>query len=326
MGKIKIINKGLLTLIEDLGRSGYQKFGVPVSGVMDEYSHKIANILVGNDISEATLEVNMLGPKIQFLSDAIIAITGGNLQPLINNEYIEMWKSKKVSDGDILSFKGMKNGMRSYIAFSGGLNVKKVMQSKSFYSRAGIGTEIVNGGIIEINGSKKNYLDNKIDDSYIPEITNSTNLRVVLGPQNDYFTSKGIETFLNSSYEITNNSDRMGYRLKGEKIEHKKSADIISDGLGKGAVQIPGTGQPIIMMSDSQTTGGYTKIGYVIKKDLDKLAQMKPGGKVRFTKISMSKAQKVYIEYLREIEKFKKNCCRNKSFFENILEIIKNIF
>jgi|SRR6056297_637393 len=326
MGKIKIINKGLLTLVEDLGRYGYQKFGVPVSGVMDEYSHKIANILVDNDISEATIEVNMLGPKIQFLSNEIISITGGNLQPLINNEHIEMWKSKKVSDGDILSFKGMKNGMRSYIAFSGGLNVKKVMQSKSFYSRAGIGTEIVNGKIIEINGSKKNYLNNKIDESYISEITDRTNLRVVLGPQNDYFTGKGIENFFNNSYEITNNSDRMGYRLKGEKIEHKKRADIISDGLGKGAVQIPGTGQPIIMMSDSQTTGGYTKIGYVIKKDLDKLAQMKPGGKVRFNQIPISEAQKIYVEYLKEIEKLEKIYGSNKSFFENVLDKIKKIF
>ncbi len=323
MGKIKILKTGLLTTIQDTGRRGYQKYGVPVSGAMDKYSHKLANILVDNNPKEATLEINMLGPKIQFMSDECISITGADLQPKINENPVEMYKSIYIKKGSILSFGGMKKGLRSYIAFAGGMAVEKVMGSKSYYSKADLGTKIEANKIININSSNKN-IKRQVGDKFIPEIKNKTKLRVVLGPQIDYFTKKGIDTFLNNTYQITNNSDRMGYRLEGDAIEHKNKADIISDGLSRGAVQVPGSKKPIIMMSDCQTTGGYAKIGYIIKEDIDKLAQLKPGNKVEFEKISINEAQKIYRKYSKKIDTIKKKL-KSKNNISGVIKLFKKL-
>ena len=139
MGNVKIINPGLLTLIEDSGRYGYQQYGVPVSGVMDTFSHRVSNILVGNDELEAVLEATMMGPQIEFMDQMAIAITGGNLSPVINGRAVPMWESIIVNKGDLLSFQGLRSGCRSYIAFSGGIKVPEVMGSKSTYTRGKIG-------------------------------------------------------------------------------------------------------------------------------------------------------------------------------------------
>jgi len=299
MGKIKILNKGLLTSIQDLGRRGYQKCGVPISGVMDDYSHKIANILVDNTVEEATLEVTMLGPKIQFLDKQKISITGGNLQPKINNKSVPMWETLNVEKEDVLSFSGLKSGLRSYIAFSGGFDIPKPMGSKSYYSKANLGKEIKNNQILKINTSL-DYNNRRLSEEYIPQFKTEIECRVVLGPQDDYFAQEEINIFFKSKYNVSNASDRMGYRLEGNQIKHKLTPDIISDGLGKGAIQIPGNGEPIIMMSDAQTTGGYTKIGYVIKSDLNKLAQLKPGDQIQFKEISIEEAQGKYIDYMNK--------------------------
>jgi len=312
MTTIKILKKGLSTSIQDLGRTGYQKYGVPVSGVMDEYSHKVANILVGNALNEATLEATMLGPKIQFAGQQVIAITGGDLQPKLNNEAIQMWKKLTVEKGDILSFSGIKSGLRAYIAFAGGIRIDKSMGSKSYYSRADLGTKIEDMQELDIKPYEKN-VNTTLDKKYIPNFEKQINCRVVLGPQEDYFTDEGIQNFFSSEYQVTNASDRMGYRLSGKAIEHKKTPDIISDGLSKGAIQIPGNGQPIVMMSDAQTTGGYSKIGYVIKADLNKLAQLKPGNTLRFTKISIEKAQKEYSDYIKVFDDIRNQLVVNRS-------------
>lgn len=305
MAKIKILNKGLLTSIQDLGRKGYQEYGVPISGVMDEYSHKIANILVNNKLNEATIEVTMIGPKIKFLDNQMIAITGGGLLPQINGKKVKMWKNLLVKEGDILSFSGLNKGLRSYISFAGGIDIPLVMGSKSFYKRAMIGTEIKNNHIINLKQSNFRQ-QRKLIKKYIPKYKKDITCRVILGPQDNLFSKKGINDLFSSKYKISNDFHRMGIRLDGKNIEHKNSADIISDGLGKGAIQVPGNGRPIIMMSDSQTTGGYTKIGYVIKKDLNKLAQLKPGDFVRFKQINIKKAQKIYIKEKNKIDKIKK--------------------
>ncbi|MCT4619657.1 MAG: biotin-dependent carboxyltransferase family protein [Marinisporobacter sp.] len=304
MGQIKILNPGLLTTVQDEGRIGYQQFGVPVSGVMDHFAYKVANILVGDE-KEALLEVTMLGPQILFEEDCVIAITGGNLSPMVNGKAISMWKSIYVRKGDQLSFGGMKGGCRSYIAFAGGIHVPEIMGSKSTYMKGKIGgyegRSLKKGDTLKI-GSPKEALSKLVGKTvageHIPEYKNSFEIRVLLGPQEEYFTKKGIETFLSNSYTVTNECDRMGFRLDGEEIEHKEGADIISDGIAFGAIQIPGHGKPIIMMADRQTTGGYTKIGNVIYSDLCKVAQAKPGDIISFKKVSIEEAQKT----LREVE------------------------
>ncbi|MEW9095597.1 MAG: biotin-dependent carboxyltransferase family protein [Clostridiaceae bacterium] len=315
MGEIKIKNHGLMTLIQDNGRYGYQQFGVPVSGVMDSFSHRVANILLGNDENEALLEVTILGPEIEFMDDSLIAITGGDLDPVLNGEPISMWESVYVKRGDILAFDGIKNGCRTYIAFAGGIQVEKVMGSRSTYVKAKIGglngEGLKSGDVLKIRELEKGTTSTKyrkLPNEYIPTYSKDLEVRVVLGPQDDYFTQKGLEKFLSTPYKVTNECDRMGYRLEGEVIEHINSGDIISDGINFGAIQIPSHGQPIIMMSDRQTIGGYAKIANVISIDLPKIAQAKPGDSIRFKKVSIYEAQELLKKTEESINTIKKTC------------------
>lgn len=300
MGQIKILSPGLMTAVQDLGRYGYQQYGVSVSGAMDLVAARLANILAGNDENEGLLEITIAGPKIEFLNDAVIAITGGNLEPLINDMPMCLNKSRAVKTGDILSFKGIKKGCRSYVAFAGGIDVPLVMGSKSTFLKAKVGGyegralkpgDVLNTGNPAVPLDK--LLGREASDFY-DYGSGRIKVRVVLGPQEDAFTDEGIETLLTNEYTVTNNSDRMGYTLEGAVIEHKGGADIISDGVAMGAIQVPSKGNPIIMMADRQTTGGYTKIGNVITVDLPKIAQAKPGDAIVFEKVNLFEAQKLF--------------------------------
>ena len=327
MGKIKILNPGMMTTVQDLGRIGYQQFGVSVSGAMDQIAAILANVLVGNKDNEGLLEVTIMGPKIEFQDTCLVAITGGDLQPLINNNPIDMNKSVKANKGDILSFRGIKKGCRSYIGFSGGIDVPVVMGSKSTFLKAKIGG--FEGRVLKANDilsiGNVNTSINDLSGIQVPaDFYNyggkNIELRMVLGPQDDYFSQEGIETLFSSEYVVTNNSDRMGYTLEGPLIKHKEGADIISDGISMGAVQVPNKGTPIIMMADRQTTGGYTKIGNIITADLPKVAQAKPGDKIRFKKSSIEEAQDSIKELQNKFLQLDKEIKRQK---ESKREIIK---
>lgn len=304
---IKFANGGFLTTIQDAGRTGFQESGVPVTGVMDTRSYKLANILVGNDDKQAVLEVTLMGPMLQFTSDNIIAVTGGDLGPKLNGRDIPMYQAVPVKKGDSLSFMGIKSGSRAYVAFAGGLDIPLVMGSRSTHLKSKLGgyegRKIGAGDEIAFL-APKTMLPNLEKRKYAPEdfVLASCELRVVMGPQDDCFTDKGIATFLGSEYALTNEADRMGLRFEGETVEHKDGGDIITDGISFGAVQIPSHGQPIVMMADHQTTGGYTKIAAVISVDLPKAAQLKPGGKVHFKKVSIEEAQELYMKELQDME------------------------
>ena len=222
---------------------------------------------------------------------------------MINNKAIDMWSGVKVSDGDVLSFGTVKSGCRSYIAIAHGIDVPEVMGSKSTYVKGKVGgfegRILKAGDEIKIGSSVENNFTSivKLPTEFIPSYNKDNIVRVVLGPQDDYFTEDGINTFFNCHYEVTNEADRMGYRLSGSKISHKTGADIISDGITMGSVQVPGHGAPIIMMADRQTTGGYTKIATVITPDINIVGQLKPGDSVRFKSIDIEEA----IKYTRNI-------------------------
>ena len=227
MRKIKIHHPGLLTTVQDKGRYGFQQFGVPVAGVMDSFSHRVANILVGNKEDEAVLEITMIGPEMGFAADAVIAVTGGDLTPVVNGKPIHMWRSIYLKAGDMLSFNGMKSGCRSYIAFAGGIDVPFIMGSKSTYVKAKIGgfegRQLKANDMLEIGAPKQTLLELKdrvIPREFIPKYQKELEVRVVLGPQADWFTESGIDTFLSSPYTVTNECDRMGFRLEGKEIEH----------------------------------------------------------------------------------------------------------
>lgn len=307
MDNIRVISGGALTTIQDIGRYGYQRFGIPVTGVMDEYSYKIANYLVGNDENEAVLEMTYIGASLEFLEDMVIAITGANLRPQINRQNIGMWQSLKVKKGDILSFLGAKEGIRTYLAFGGKIDVPAVNGSKSTFLKSKLGgykgRAIQKGDMIKIDISSNAKENKKLDEKYIPKVNKEQRIRVVLGPQDDYFTDEGISTFFSKDgYTITQESDRMGIRLDGDKINHKEKADIISDGAVIGSIQVPANGMPIILMADRQTTGGYTKIATVIKEDICKIAQMGTNFKVYFEKLDILQAQEEYRNFCKKLE------------------------
>lgn len=296
METIKILDAGLLTTVQDLGRYGFQRYGVSASGVMDEYSAKIANKLVGNKVGEAVLETTLKGVQIEFLQNTAVAITGGNCDVTLNGTKIELWQSYLVNRGDILKMGICRSGLRNYLAFSGGIDVPIIMNSKSTNLKAKVGgfngRKLMTGDVLSVGvGSLEVPLT--LNKHYIPTYSKDIKVGVILGQQDDHFTEAGIKTFLNETYTVTQESDRMGIRLSsvsGATIEHKNGADIISDGITFGAIQVPGSGQPIVMMADRQTTGGYTKIGNVISSDLAKLAQATPGTKVKFVEYTLEQA------------------------------------
>ena len=307
---IKFLNGGFLTTIQDMGRTGYQESGMSVSGVMDQRSAALANILVGNDENEGVMEVTLMGPMAEFTADNIIAVTGANLGAKLNGKELPMYQAVQVHKGDSLSFAGMFSGSRAYVAFAGGMDIPVIMGSKStnLKSRVGgyEGRKLGAGDEIAFT-APKTTLPNMHLRKIKPDDFTATEqvLRVVMGPQDDYFTEKGLDTFLSATYAFTNESDRMGCRCEGEVIEHKNGGDIITDGIAFGAIQVPSHGQPIIMMADHQTTGGYTKIASVISVDLPKVAQSRPGYKVKFHKVSIEEAQELYIAQVEEFKALK---------------------
>ena len=293
---ITVLNPGLMTTVQDMGRVGYQQFGVSVSGVMDPRGAAVANMLVGNDEKEAVLECTMMGPHLQFNEANCIAITGGDLMPTIDGKPIPNYTAVKVEAGQVLKFTMPKTGCRAFIAFAGGLDIPEVMGSRSTYMKAKIGgmegRKLQKDDVIGFRAPKselKNMNFRSMASEFVPR--KEYTIRVVLGPQDDYFTDAGIQTFLSQVYTVTAEFDRMGCRLEGEAIAHKDGGDIISDGIAFGAIQVPSSGKPIIMLGDRQTTGGYTKIANVISVDFRILAQLKQGDKVRFEQVSVKFAQ-----------------------------------
>ncbi len=308
---IRILKGGMLTTVQDLGRTGYQSQGFNVAGVMDVRSFKIANLLIDNPENEAVLEFTLIGPTIEFTSISIIAITGGDFQPTVNGEPVEMYKALYMQKGDVLKFGSAKTGTRGYVSFGNYLSIPVVMGSRctNLKTRQGgfKGRKLEAGDYIGFRRKCQYlpfFLSRKLDIDEFEET--SATLRVVMGPQDDRFSAQGIETFLNSEYTVTSDFDRMGCRLDGPFIAPKTTSDIISDGIVFGSVQVPSHGKPIILLADRQTTGGYAKIATVASVDIPKLVQRKTDHKIRFKAISVEEAQQLFREESKEFDEMRK--------------------
>lgn len=306
--KMKIISSGPLTTVQDKGRFGYMSSGFSPNGAMDETAMSIANILVGNPMNEGVLEMTVMGITAEFDCDCVIAITGADMSPTLDGEEISMYKSVQVKKGSRLQMKNAKDAMRAYLAVAAGFDLPYVLSSMSTNLKCGLGgfkgRKLANGDELPLRQSSNLGLIGRRRFKEIPKYKDEITLRVVLGPQDDYFTDGGLKTFLTSTYTVTDKSDRMGIRLDGEKIESKNGVDIISDGIVTGSVQIPASGTPIIMMADRQTTGGYAKAATVITADLSLIAQAKPGTKVNFEKISAKDAERAYKQMIKRLKNF----------------------
>lgn len=306
---------GLLTTVQDLGRTGYQKDGFSVSGVMDSRSARIANMLVDNPENEAVLEFMMVGPTIQFTSSTIIAITGADFEPKINGKPAPMYTAIYAHKGDVLELAFAKSGIWGYLSFSGKLDIPVVMGSRSTNLKCKVGG--YHGRKLEQDEQiwfriKKRYIPSFLSRSIEPEKfgENHKKIRVVMGPQDDYFQKKGLDTFLSEDYVVTGESDRMGYRLEGSYVAHKDGADIISDGIPLGAIQVPAHGKPIVMLADRQTTGGYAKIATIVSVDIPDFVQCREDTVIRFAKVSMEEAQRLYREQERYFDEIRERIHR----------------
>ena len=308
---VRILKAGMLTTVQDLGRMGYLNQGIGTSGVMDVRSFKIANLLLDNPENEAVLEFTLMGPTLEFTTDTIIAITGGDFTPKINGKPAPMYQAIYASKGDILAFGAAVSGSRGYIAFSSYLNVPVVMGSRATNMKSMIGgfegRKLKNGDLLYFRIKRRYlpyFLSRKLD---IREFTApSLEVRVIMGPQEGHFTKEGREVFLSNDYVVTSEFDRMGCRLEGPYIAMKDTSDIISEGVVFGAIQVPSHGKPIVLLADRQTTGGYAKIATVISVDIPKLVQRKVDAKVRFKAITVAEAQQLMLDEVKEMDGFRK--------------------
>jgi len=299
---LEVIEPGLLTTVQDLGRHGYERFGVPVAGAMDSCALRAANFLVGNPPDAAGLEITLIGPRLRATENCLIAVCGADLGLCVWKWKMSGWTAILVRRGWEISFEGRKSGCRAYLAVAGGIDVPLVMGSRATYLRGGFGGHqgraLRAGDALPVGRpacSLSDWAGRQFPQRARPPYSDTPVLEVILGPQEDHFTPEGIDTFLSSEYTVGGTSDRMGYRLEGPAIAHRTSADIVSDGIALGAVQVPANGQPLVMMADRQTTGGYTKIANVVSADVPLLAQCVPGSsRVRFRVTTVDAAQTRY--------------------------------
>jgi antagonist of KipI len=290
---IVVIEPGFQTTIQDSGRPGFQEFGVPVCGAMDQPAYRLANRLVGNTDLEAVFEITFRGPVLEFRREMKIAVTGADIRPILNGREYGTGMALSVRPGDRLSFGAIRSGLRSCLAVSGGIDVPPVMGSRSTYLRAGIGgfqgRALQTGDEIPVKqvpeaGSTTGATPGGNEHDPLPVVPSARPaiIRFIPGPDTARFTTGGLSTFLASEYALSVNSDRMGIRLDGPAVQHAGEAGILSSGVIPGTIQVPGDGKPIVLMMDCQTTGGYSRIGCVVQDDLRILAQLRPGEKVRF--------------------------------------------
>lgn len=297
-GFLDVVAPGLMTSVQDLGRLGAQALGMPVAGATDPIALRLANAVVGNPENTAALEIGYLGPTLTAAVDGVRVVLGGKgkltLQPAGNGEVrpVKPWRSLLLKRGDKLTIGAVEDGGVAYLAVAGGFAIPPFMGSHSTYMRSGLGgfegRALKAGDRLPLNAiateGDERELAEEIDYGAGP-------IRVVLGPQEDRFTAKGIETFLSATYTVTKEADRMGIRLDGETVEHTRGADIASEGVVTGSIQVPGNGKPIILMADRQTTGGYTKIATVISADLPRVGRMKPGDSLQFAAVEVAQAE-----------------------------------
>lgn len=310
---VQVIHPGLSTTVQDLGRFGSQKFGVIVSGAMDSISLRIANLLVGNPEGEGALEITLFGTTLQFESDQLVAITGGDLQPTIDGEKAPMWRPILIRKGSLLKFKSAFTGCRAYIAFAGGIEIPEVMGSKSTYLRAAIGG--LNGRALQKGDEFTCGHHSKIAMTFVRQLEKMKNhfswsvnyteffsfeqkqlIRILRGSEFERFDQSSQETFFSEPYTLTTQADRMGYRLEGKPLCLAEKFELLSEGVTYGTIQVPSNGQPIILMADRQTTGGYPKIGQVVSVDLPQLAQLQPKAEILFQEITLEEAEKELIK------------------------------
>lgn len=300
--KIKVISPGVLTTVQDTGRFGHQAAGIPEAGAMDRASLRLANNLLGNPEDAAALELTVFGGTFEFDGEGTIALTGADMRPFLNGNRMAMNTAVPVKTGDRLELGAASRGMRAYLAVSDGIDVPVVLGSRSTDLKSRLGGlegrklragDVLESGsrpqaaaeLAEVQGTPCEPVLQRLAQSTDPE--GVTRIRFLFGPQDAMFAEDAKKTFTDSIYTLSAACDRMGYRLEGAAVPSLNGTDILSEGICFGSIQVPANGQPIVMMADHQTTGGYAKIGTVLSEDLPLLAQLGPGKRIHFVPVTL---------------------------------------
>lgn len=303
---VHVIRPGFLTTIQDEGRWGYQAGGVPVAGPMDPASHRLANALVGNDRSAATLEATLVGPDLRFDDERVVAVAGADFELTVDDRPVRVGASFVVPAGASLRIGRRRRGARAYVAVEGGIAVAPVLGSRATHLVSAMGG--LNGRALEVGDAvplgDRQRAGKTVATRRTPALdwpAWPARLRVLPGPNHESFASEALDVLQSSSYIVATASDRMGFRLEGPALTHARGADIISDATSVGALQVPSSGQPILLMADRQTTGGYPKIATVITADIGVAGQLAPGDSVVFIACSAREAMAALIAQERSV-------------------------
>ncbi len=299
--QLKVVRAGLFDTLQDLGRIGFMALGMPTAGAMDRIALRLANALCGNPPGTAGLEIGVMGPDLQVEAESVRVALVGPLSPTLFEKPdappkpLESDRTHLLKRGQVLRVGMIEGSSTAYLAVAGGFALPSFMGSLSTYARAGVGgfegRKLAAGDVLPLAREQAPPGDEKRLAQ--PFDYGSGPIRVVWGPQDDYFSDRGRRTFVESDYRVSKEADRMGIRFEGPTIEHSKGADIISDGIGPGAIQVPGAGLPIVLLADRQTVGGYSKIATVASVDLPRLSRLLPGQVVRFTPVTVEEAEKL---------------------------------
>ncbi len=304
---VRVRKAGLLTTVQDRGRWGYQARGVSVAGPMDSYSHRLANAIAGNEEDAATLEVTLAGPDLEFVDDRRVAVTGAEFEVSVGGRAVAANAPVRVTAGERLVFRRRIRGARAYIAISGGIETPPVLGSRATHLPSAMGgldgRALKSGDELPLGPPKGGpYRSGSIGSASIgggstgrvrlqaDRMQSPTIVRILPGPQLDRFEMRALDALQSAPYRIETDSNRMGYRLAGPRLEHAGAAQVTSDATPLGVLQVPASGQPILLMADRQTTGGYAKIATVISADISLAAQLGPGDEIRFVQCAPGEA------------------------------------
>ncbi len=312
---VRVIRSGLLTTIQDAGRWGFQRYGVVTGGALDPLALRLANLLVGNDENAAALEMILVGPQLRFEGDSLIAITGAEMSPTIAGASLAAWRPVWVRRGSELSVRNAAAGRVAYLAVAGGCETPPVMGSRSTYLQAGIGGvegRSLRAGDVLAMGPPSSWAGSVMHclaleagsrafaatawqaGANLARYDASPTIRVTAGSELDWLTVESQSCLFSDAFRVTSQSDRMGYRLSGPRLMFSAAREMISEAVSAGTIQVPPNGQPIVLMADRATTGGYPKAGHVAAVDLPVFAQTRPGARIRFQRISIDEAQRLY--------------------------------
>ncbi len=295
---MRVLKTSLLSSVQDMGRSGYAHIGLCQSGAMDEFSFHYANLLLGNAFGTNTLEIYLGGIELEILTDTNIVLTGADADVRLNGSLMPLWKSFYVKSGDKLSLGFAKKGNIIYLGVKGGFESKKLFDSFSYSQKEGLGSALKVGDKLEVFASV--YKEKrKLKDEFLPKFDDELSLRLSPSYQFDEFSKEDVKTLLSSTYTVSPQSNRMGFRLSGTPLKDVKKG-IISEGICFGAVQVPSDGEPIVLLKERQTIGGYPKVGTVLPLDCFSLAQAKVGTRVRFEMLGFQQASSLMREFYKD--------------------------